>query len=704
MVAVPAYNEGDGLARTLDSILAQTERDLRVVVMDNCSTDATAKVARAYAGADPRVTYTRGDSHVGIVDNWRRAFLIARTLHPSAPYFAWAGGHDVVYPRWLEVLAAELDAHPSLVGVFPTGLGTRSTEEADSDLRSPVDTFGLESARDRIKVPLRGMAVQGLFRPDALQRAGIVRHVIAPDRLLVAELAAHGQIRHVPERLWERRMGPKMTKRETKARQRAAIFPQGGGLLARVPWLVGHGGALAWNLGVRGRARPRVGRVEGLALAGAYVRLALARRMRVVTTRERRRAVRLRKASRRAVRARSRTGAAPPRSGGQAGGQASSSRPQADRQEGAARRGARESLPLRTYLVGAAAIRPPRAVVAVPAYNEEAHLAETLDSLLSQSEPNIRVVVLDNRSSDATPRIGEAYAWRDERVTYERADSHVGLVDNWRRSFRRARELHPEARYFAWASGHDRLYPRWVEVLADALDADSALVGAFATGLGVKPDGGLPSSLAPPHDTSGIATARERIRVPLPGMLIQGLWRPEAVERAGIKRRVLLPDRLLVAELAAHGEIRHVNEALWVRHMNPPMSTRQSRARQRATIFPEGVPLYARLPWLTSHVAALLWSLAVRRSAPGLNRAGGATVALGYVATDARRRVRVTRRRVRWALLRRANRVARRALRRRKRLRRRLRAVHRRSTKALRRTRKLVRRSGRRALAFARCR
>lgn len=46
-VLVPAYNEGASLGDTLRSLLAQTVRVAEIVVIDDCSTDDTAAVARA---------------------------------------------------------------------------------------------------------------------------------------------------------------------------------------------------------------------------------------------------------------------------------------------------------------------------------------------------------------------------------------------------------------------------------------------------------------------------------------------------------------------------------------------------------------------------------------------------------------------------------------------------------------------------------
>lgn len=47
-VVVPAFDEAAGITATLDALAAQTDRDFRVLVVDNASTDGTADVVRAH--------------------------------------------------------------------------------------------------------------------------------------------------------------------------------------------------------------------------------------------------------------------------------------------------------------------------------------------------------------------------------------------------------------------------------------------------------------------------------------------------------------------------------------------------------------------------------------------------------------------------------------------------------------------------------
>lgn len=54
-VVMPAYNEQDGIAKSLAALVAQEDSDFRLVVVDNNSSDATWSVVRTFAEAHPEL-------------------------------------------------------------------------------------------------------------------------------------------------------------------------------------------------------------------------------------------------------------------------------------------------------------------------------------------------------------------------------------------------------------------------------------------------------------------------------------------------------------------------------------------------------------------------------------------------------------------------------------------------------------------------
>src|SRR5262245_41370760 len=70
----------------------------------------------------------------------------------------------------------------------------------------------------------------------------------------------------------------------------------------------------------------------------------------------------------------------------------------------------------------------PRVTVLTPVHNAEAHLAECIDSVISQTYENWTYAIVDNCSSDRTPDIVRPFAERDPRITYVRYEEFVDVV------------------------------------------------------------------------------------------------------------------------------------------------------------------------------------------------------------------------------------------------------------------------------------
>src|SRR5262245_8621798 len=64
-VFVPCYNYGRFLRECVGSVLAQPGVEVRVLILDDCSTDDSAEVGRALAASDPRVEYRRHATNRG---------------------------------------------------------------------------------------------------------------------------------------------------------------------------------------------------------------------------------------------------------------------------------------------------------------------------------------------------------------------------------------------------------------------------------------------------------------------------------------------------------------------------------------------------------------------------------------------------------------------------------------------------------------
>jgi glycosyltransferase involved in cell wall biosynthesis len=116
---------------------------------------------------------------------------------------------------------------------------------------------------------------------------------------------------------------------------------------------------------------------------------------------------------------------------------------------------------------------PPKVSVIVPAYNEESHLAKTLESLRGQRYRNYELIVVDNNSTDGTNAIARRFA---DRVLLETRKGYVNAV------MRGAAESDGELLTFCDA---DTLYPAdWLQRAVRAMvrnPAAPALYGSCTT-------------------------------------------------------------------------------------------------------------------------------------------------------------------------------------------------------------------------------
>jgi hypothetical protein len=274
VIAAPLFGQAVHLPAALDSLLAQTERDFALVLVDDASPDASAAVARRYAALDARVTVHENARRLGMLLNTRRAYALARELHPEAEFWALGSDHDLWDPRWLERLLEALDAHPAAALAYPLSARIDAQGRQLAGLRPlRCDTSGIADPWRRLRVAYRAMVagdmIYGLFRTAPLDRVGFYRSVLVPDRLLLAELALEGEFVQVREPLWRRRFAGLAD----LERQRRAFWPAGDApASARAPWWVVHaavgaqarGGRFGWALAREGARLRAVRRLQAL--------------------------------------------------------------------------------------------------------------------------------------------------------------------------------------------------------------------------------------------------------------------------------------------------------------------------------------------------------------------------------------------------------------------------------------------------------
>lgn len=112
-VCLTTYNRVPALPRSIESIQAQSFGDFELIVSDDCSTDGTEELCRAYAARDPRIKYFRNERNLKMPGN-----LNAAIGRASGELVANLHDGDWYQPDLLGKWKAALDAMPSAGFVF----------------------------------------------------------------------------------------------------------------------------------------------------------------------------------------------------------------------------------------------------------------------------------------------------------------------------------------------------------------------------------------------------------------------------------------------------------------------------------------------------------------------------------------------------------------------------------------------------------
>jgi hypothetical protein len=109
-VIMPAYNVEERIGPAIASLLAQTYRDLEIVVVDDASTDGTTAAAERAAAGDPRVRVLRLERNGGPYVARNRALAEAR-----GAFVTCHDGDDWAHPERIARQVAPLRQSPWLV-------------------------------------------------------------------------------------------------------------------------------------------------------------------------------------------------------------------------------------------------------------------------------------------------------------------------------------------------------------------------------------------------------------------------------------------------------------------------------------------------------------------------------------------------------------------------------------------------------------
>ncbi len=222
-VGLPVYNGADYVAEAIESLINQSFEDFELLIQDNASTDGTEQICRAYAAADPRISYVRNPQNVGAAANYNLVFQRAR-----GRYFKWAAHDDVCTPDFLERCVEVLERDPAVVlccGQTQLINDDGSPVTYDWKQKCYVTRHGervgqidphhrAEGARpasrfwDVLVRTMRTFEIFGVIRSNVLRKTHLHGGYYGSDKVLLAELSLLGRFHLLPEVLLYRRCHP----------------------------------------------------------------------------------------------------------------------------------------------------------------------------------------------------------------------------------------------------------------------------------------------------------------------------------------------------------------------------------------------------------------------------------------------------------------------------------------------------------------
>lgn len=109
--AIPYYRGRDYLGEAIRSVLAQTESDWELLVVDDCGPEPAEDIVAGFD--DPRISYVRNAQNLGLAGNWNECVRLA-----TAPWVTILHGDDRLLPAYAARVLAAAEREPDITALF----------------------------------------------------------------------------------------------------------------------------------------------------------------------------------------------------------------------------------------------------------------------------------------------------------------------------------------------------------------------------------------------------------------------------------------------------------------------------------------------------------------------------------------------------------------------------------------------------------
>lgn len=171
--------------------------------------------------------------------------------------------------------------------------------------------------------------------------------------------------------------------------------------------------------------------------------------------------------------------------------------------------------------------------VLIPCYNYGRFLRTCVQSVLSQPDTDVRVLIIDDASSDSTPAIGAQLAGEDSRVRFIRHTVNAGHIATYNEGIETW-----SSEYALLLSADDVLTPGALRRATRLMEEHPEIGFIYGPAIPCYEDAALPSFPDPALSPDVQVVAGERFIEDLCSTTHNPIWTPTAVVRTALQRRL----------------------------------------------------------------------------------------------------------------------------------------------------------------------
>ena len=206
----------------------------------------------------------------------------------------------------------------------------------------------------------------------------------------------------------------------------------------------------------------------------------------------------------------------------------------------------------------------PLVSICIPSYNSAQFIKQTIESVLSQSYPNIELIISDDCSTDSTTEIIRSFS--DNRILFHQQERNLGVEGNWNSALRLA-----SGTYIKMMGADDLLLPTCIDdqvtVLEHPDNFDVALVSSHKRV--IDQDGETLISIRFPgkEKINGLAALKMSVRRGnnIIGEPVAGLFRSSVLQKSGLYNgdNIYMIDLDLWSRILKHGSLYIIDKTLF---------------------------------------------------------------------------------------------------------------------------------------------